>query len=67
MDHGIYEEFYQVNPKYIKDLHFLQVEMLKLQKYIFDQELRLAIIFEGRDAAGKGSAIFSLFSVSQST
>jgi len=57
------EDFYQVNPKYIDNLYFLQVELLKLQKYINDKKLRLAIIFEGRDAAGKGSAIsrFSQF------
>lgn len=52
------EEYYQVNPKYIEELYFLQVELLKLQKHIYDQKLRLAILFEGRDAAGKGSAIF---------
>jgi polyphosphate kinase 2 len=32
--------------------------MLKLQKFIFENKLRLAIFFEGRDAAGKGSSIF---------
>ncbi len=52
------EEFYQVNPKYIEELYLLQVELLKLQKHIADHQLRLAILFEGRDAAGKGSAIF---------
>ena len=57
------EEFYQVNPKYIDELYFLQVELLKLQKHISNQKLKLAIFFEGRDAAGKGSAIarFSQF------
>lgn len=57
------EEFYQVNPKYIEELYFLQVELLKLQKHISDQKLKVAIFFEGRDAAGKGSAIarFSQF------
>lgn len=52
------EDFYQVDPKYIEELYFLQVELLKLQKYISDNKLRLAILFEGRDTAGKGSAIF---------
>ncbi len=51
------DAFYQVNPKYIEQLHFLQVELLKLQKHVSDEKLRLAILFEGRDAAGKGSAI----------
>lgn len=52
------EEFYQINPKYIKELYFLQIELLKLQKHIADHNLRLVIFFEGRDTAGKGAAIF---------
>ncbi len=57
------KDFYQVKPKYIEELYFLQIELLKLQKHVFDHNLRLAILFEGRDAAGKGSAIsrFSQF------
>lgn len=57
------EEYYQVNSKYIEELYLLQVELLKLQKHIFDRKLRLGIFFEGRDTAGKGSAInrFSQF------
>ena len=57
MNHKPITEFYQVDAKYIDQLHFLQVELLKLQKYIADHKLRLAIFFEGRDTAGKGSAI----------
>ena len=52
------EEFYQVDPKYIEELYFLQVELLKLQKHIHTKKMRLAILFEGRDTAGKGAAIF---------
>ena len=52
------EEFYQVDPKYIEELYFLQVELLKLQKHIHEEKMRLAILFEGRDTAGKGAAIF---------
>jgi polyphosphate kinase len=52
------EEFYQVDPKYIEELYFLQVELLKLQKYIHEQNKRMVIVFEGRDTAGKGAAIF---------
>jgi len=51
------EEFYQVHNKYIEDLYFLQVEMLKLQKHIEENKLRFAVLCEGRDTAGKGSAI----------
>ena len=35
----------------------LQVELLKLQYWIQDSGGRLVVIFEGRDAAGKGSTI----------
>ncbi len=35
----------------------LQVELLRLQQKIIEQGLRLAVVFEGRDAAGKGSTI----------
>ena len=49
---------YSINPAYAHDLYFLQVELLKLQKYIYENGLRLAILFEGRDTAGKGAAIF---------
>lgn len=52
------EEFYQINPKYIEELYFLQVELLKLQKHIQTHQMRLLIFFEGRDTAGKGAAIF---------
>ncbi len=51
-------EFYQVNSKYIDELYNLQVELVKLQQYVADQNLRIVILFEGRDTAGKGSAIF---------
>lgn len=51
-------QFYQVNAKYIDELYFLQIELLKLQKHVEDQKLRIAIFFEGRDTAGKGAAIF---------
>ncbi len=56
-------EYYQVNDQYIPDLYFLQVELLKLQKHIHEHRLRMAILFEGRDTAGKGTAIgrFSQF------
>lgn len=52
------EEYYQVDSRYIEELYVLQVELLKLQKHINENDLRLAILFEGRDTAGKGAAIF---------
>ena len=35
----------------------LQVELLKLQEWVQKNKKRVAIVFEGRDAAGKGSTI----------
>jgi polyphosphate kinase 2 len=34
-----------------------QVELLKLQQYLETEKLRMIVLFEGRDAAGKGGAI----------
>jgi polyphosphate kinase len=34
-----------------------QVELLKLQRHLEAQKLRMVVLFEGRDAAGKGGAI----------
>src|SRR5215471_14970264 len=42
---------------YRDELHLLQVELVKLQEWVRHERLRVAAIFEGRDAAGKGGAI----------
>ena len=42
---------------YEKVLTDLQVELVKLQKWIKDRGLKVVVIFEGRDAAGKGGTI----------
>ena len=42
---------------YNKALADFQVELVKLQKWVQDKRLRVVVIFEGRDAAGKGGAI----------
>jgi polyphosphate kinase 2 len=42
---------------YEKELSRLQVELVKLQEWIRVEGLRVVILFEGRDAAGKGGAI----------
>ncbi len=43
--------------KYSEDLRGLQVELLKFQNHVKDQGLRVVLLFEGRDAAGKGGTI----------
>jgi polyphosphate kinase 2 len=40
-----------------KELARLQIELVKLQEHIRTHGLRVVVIFEGRDAAGKGGAI----------
>ena len=42
---------------YKKELKKLQVELAKLQKWVKENGLRVVVVFEGRDAAGKGGTI----------
>ena len=42
---------------YEEELRDLQIELVKLQRWIANQNKRVAVIFEGRDAAGKGGSI----------
>ena len=42
---------------YEKELSRLQIELVKMQEWIRAQRLRVVVLFEGRDAAGKGGAI----------
>ena len=42
---------------YEEELHKLQIELLKMQKYVKNEGLRIVALFEGRDAAGKGGTI----------
>jgi polyphosphate kinase len=42
---------------YFKELFRLQGELVKLQDWIAHQKLKVVVIFEGRDSAGKGGAI----------
>ena len=43
--------------KYEKELVKLQIELLKLQSYVKEKGLKVLILTEGRDAAGKGGTI----------
>jgi polyphosphate kinase 2 len=42
---------------YEKELYRLQVELIKLQEWVRAEGARIVVIFEGRDAAGKGGTI----------
>ena len=43
--------------RYEAELRKLQTEFVNLQKWIAQNKMRVAVIFEGRDAAGKGGSI----------
>jgi polyphosphate kinase 2 len=45
---------------YEKELRKLQVELCHLQKWVTSKGLRIIVLFEGRDAAGKGGTIKAL-------
>ena len=42
---------------YFRELFRLQGELVKLQDWVVEKKLKLVVLFEGRDAAGKGGAI----------
>jgi len=42
---------------YFKELFRLQGELVKLQDWVVAKKLKVVVLFEGRDAAGKGGAI----------
>jgi polyphosphate kinase 2 len=42
---------------YFKELFHLQGELVKLQDWVVHEKMKVVVVFEGRDAAGKGGAI----------
>ena len=45
------------NKKYEKTIENLHVELVKMQEWVIQEKKKIALIFEGRDAAGKGGTI----------
>jgi polyphosphate kinase len=45
------------NKQYMKELRRLKAELCKLQEWVKYKGLRAIVVFEGRDAAGKGGTI----------
>ena len=45
------------NKHYMREMEKLQEELVKLQYWVREKGLKIAIVFEGRDAAGKGGVI----------
>ena len=47
----------EFNRTYNKMIENLQVELVQMQDWVIEKGKKIAIIFEGRDAAGKGGTI----------
>ena len=45
------------NLRYEEELRLLQAELVNFQQWVAKKKMRVAILFEGRDAAGKGGTI----------
>ena len=45
------------NKAYLKELRKLHVELVKLQQWVQHKGLKVCVVFEGRDGAGKGGTI----------
>ena len=46
-----------MSSQYKNELQRLQVELVKMQKWVQKEQQRIVVLFEGRDSAGKGGAI----------
>jgi len=55
--HGIRRESAIDRGTYFRELLRLQGELVKLQDWVMHQGLKVVVLFEGRDSAGKGGAI----------
>jgi polyphosphate kinase 2 len=57
-DQSKIEKFHKLTRKeYEKELARLQIELVKMQEWIKNKGLKVVVIFEGRDTAGKGGTI----------
>ncbi len=54
---GVIEPGSVERKRYFKELFRLQRELVKLQDWVVHEKLKVVVIFEGRDAAGKGGVI----------
>ena len=43
--------------RYEKELRKLQLDLVKMQEWIVQKQMKVLVLFEGRDAAGKGGTI----------
>ena len=54
---GLHTESLSDRQTYFKELFRLQGELVKLQDWVVQNKLKVVVLFEGRDAAGKGGVI----------
>jgi polyphosphate kinase 2 len=57
MSHSAHKNGKLSNKAYTKEMRRLQAELCKLQDWVRHKKLRIVIVFEGRDGAGKGGTI----------
>src|SRR4029450_5121674 len=57
MSHLAHKDGKLSNKAYTKEMRRLQAELCKLQDWVKHEGLRIVILFEGRDGAGKGGTI----------
>ncbi len=48
------------NKDYLEELRLLHVELVKLQEWVKQHGIKICVVFEGRDGAGKGGTIKAL-------
>lgn len=56
-DDALGDELHEFRRIYFRELHRIQVELVKLQDWVVATKEKIVVIFEGRDSAGKGGAI----------
>jgi polyphosphate kinase 2 len=56
-DHSADEQEKLSNKDYLRELKKLHVELVKLQEWVKHKGLKICVVFEGRDGAGKGGTI----------
>jgi hypothetical protein len=50
---------------YDEQIKLLQIELVKMQSWVIQNNERIVMIFEGRDAAGKGGTIIDIYEVDE--
>jgi polyphosphate kinase 2 len=59
-DESVSDDLAAFRRQYFRELHRLQVELVKLQDWVVAHKKKIVVVFEGRDSAGKGGVISRL-------